>query len=211
MSQGTSRSKGWRSSRPRHDLEFVAIGTEHAVDELTVLALAAGRGDVVALAAFARSSYRDIWRFCAFLHPSGDADDLTQEVYLRAVRALPGFRGDCSARAWLFAIARRTMADSMRARARLLRSRRQPSPVVVSGDPAEQVAVFALLGDVDADQRAAFVLTQLVGLSYAEVAHVMRCPVGTVRSRVARARAHLVTVMTATEPIDEHPKQTTST
>ena len=57
---------------------------------------------------------------------------------------------------------------------------------------AEQTGVADLLARLDADRREAFVLTQLLGLSYAEAADVAGCPIGTVRSRVARARADLV-------------------
>ena len=61
-----------------------------------------------------------------------------------------------------------------------------------TADPAEAVTSRALLDALDPDRREAFVLTQLVGLSYAEAADVCGCPVGTIRSRVARARAELV-------------------
>lgn len=61
-----------------------------------------------------------------------------------------------------------------------------------SNDPAESVALRAMLDLLDHERREAFVLTQLVGLSYAEAADVCSCPVGTIRSRVARARADLV-------------------
>ena len=74
----------------------------------------------------------------------------------------------------------------MRDRGRSPRSRRR------SADHAEGIALEALLDALDADRREAFVLTQLVGLSYAEAADVAGCPVGTIRSRVARARDDLV-------------------
>jgi RNA polymerase sigma-70 factor (ECF subfamily) len=59
-------------------------------------------------------------------------------------------------------------------------------------DPAGSVAMRALVAALEPDRREAFVLTQVVGLSYAEAADVCSCPVGTIRSRVARARADLV-------------------
>ncbi len=61
-----------------------------------------------------------------------------------------------------------------------------------AADPADTVSLDAMLAALDDDRREAFVLTQLVGLSYAEAADVCSCPVGTIRSRVARARADLV-------------------
>ena len=58
-------------------------------------------------------------------------------------------------------------------------------------DPADAVLLVQLLAGLDPQRRAAFVLTQLLGLSYAEAGEVCGCPVGTIRSRVARARADL--------------------
>ena len=95
-----------------------------AVDETTGWALAAAKGDQVALQHLIRATQADVWRFCAHLGDPGDADDLTQEVYLRAIRALPRFRGDASIRTWLLAIARRSVADHIRAQQR--RRRRGP-------------------------------------------------------------------------------------
>jgi RNA polymerase sigma-70 factor (ECF subfamily) len=60
------------------------------------------------------------------------------------------------------------------------------------GDLAESVAVRHAVDALDPDRREAFVLTQVIGLSYEEAAAVCRCPIGTIRSRVARARADLV-------------------
>jgi RNA polymerase sigma-70 factor (ECF subfamily) len=62
----------------------------------------------------------------------------------------------------------------------------------VEADFARAVSVEGLLAGLDRERRLAFVLTQVVGLSYAEAAEVCECPVGTIRSRVARARADLV-------------------
>lgn len=61
-----------------------------------------------------------------------------------------------------------------------------------SSDPAESVAMRALVAALEPQRREAFVLTQVLGLSYAEAADVCSCPLGTIRSRVARARADLV-------------------
>ena len=88
------------------------------MDELTRLALAARDGDRVAVSAFVRRTQPEVWRLCARLGDRADADDLTQEVYLRAVPALAGFRGDSSARTWLLQIARYVCADHVRRRRR---------------------------------------------------------------------------------------------
>jgi len=160
------------------------------VDEITAAALRARRGDPAAARSFVNATQRDVWRACANLVDRASADDLTQETYARAFTALHRFAGRSSARTWLLAIARRVCADAIRDAVRS-RSVRAPSPNQAA-DPADAVTLDALLATLPPDRREAFVLTQLVGLRYAEVAEVCGCPVGTVRSRVARARADLV-------------------
>ena len=71
----------------------------------------------------------------------------------------------------------------------------ETEPATAARDVGEGVALRALLAELDPDRREAFVLTQVVGLSYAEAAEVCGCPVGTIRSRVARARDHLVAAL----------------
>ena len=160
------------------------------VDEVTTAALRARRGDAASARAFVAATQRDVWRTCANLVDRASADDLTQETYARAFAGLHRFAGRSSARTWLLAIARRVCADAIRAAARS-RSLRPTTPGLAT-DPADAITLDALLGTLAPDRREAFVLTQLVGLSYAEAADVCGCPVGTVRSRVARARADLV-------------------
>jgi RNA polymerase sigma-70 factor (ECF subfamily) len=160
------------------------------VEELTSVALRARRGDAAAAAAFVRATQADVWRLCAHLGSAATADDLTQETYARAFAALHRFLGRSSARTWLLAIARRTCADAVRA---AQRDRRLAVPPARSADdPAGSVTMRTLVAALDSERREAFVLTQVVGLSYAEAADVCSCPVGTIRSRVARARADLV-------------------
>ena len=161
--------------------------------DLTRLALDARDGDRVALAAFVRASQAEVWRLCKRLGDPASADELTQEVYARAIAALPRFRGDASARTWLLVIARNVAADAVRSR----RRRRRAVEAAVLDTPAvpdhaSADALERLVAGLDADRRAAFVLTQVVGLSYAEAAAVCEVPVGTIRSRVARARDQLV-------------------
>ena len=157
------------------------------MDELTELALSARHGDTAAATAFVRATQTDVWRLCR--HLGSPADDLVQETYARAFASLHRFAGRSSARTWLLSIARRVCADAVRAavKARAPLDVAEPHP-----DHAESVAVHALLDALDDERREAFVLTQLVGLTYPEAADVCGCPVGTIRSRVARARADLV-------------------
>jgi RNA polymerase sigma-70 factor, ECF subfamily len=169
------------------------------VDELTRLALAAADGDRAALREFVRASQADVWRLCAHLGDRDRAEDLTQETYLRALRALPSFRAEATARTWLLAIARRTVADALRAsgRRRRLGARlgSAPDESGVGPGPADRVALRDAVAHLELDRRTAFVLTQVLGLSYAEAAQVCGCPVGTIRSRLARARADLVAAL----------------
>jgi RNA polymerase sigma-70 factor, ECF subfamily len=169
-------------------------------DELTRLLLDAGGGDRLALSSFVRRTQADVWRFCAHLVDPGAADDLTQEVYLRTIRSIPRFRGDASAKTWLFAIARNTAADEIRRRRR---RRRLPDPEPRNvPDDAELIALRDLIDTLDPDRREAFVLTQVVGLAYADAASICGVPVGTIRSRVARARADLGARLVAAEAGD---------
>lgn len=164
------------------------------VDELTALAVAARDGDRFALGAFVRRSQADVWRYCAHLAGRAQADDLTQETFVRALRALSAFRGDASARTWLLTIARNTVADAIRRERRRRTFERVTSEPVADDVPA-RAEVRALLVALEPDRRAAFVLTQLLGLTYAEAAAVCGCEIGTIRSRVSRARADLVTLV----------------
>jgi RNA polymerase sigma-70 factor (ECF subfamily) len=171
------------------------------VDDLTRLALVAADGDRVAITAFVRQTQADVWRLCARLGDPDAADDLTQEVYLRALPALARFRGESSVRTWLLQIARHVCADHVRAatRRRALRDRmtaRQPREAGMVADHAGEVELDAAVLALEPDRRAAFVLTQVIGLSYQETAEVCAVPVGTIRSRVARARADLLDAIT---------------
>ena len=165
-------------------------------DDVTRQALAARDGDRVAFAGFVRQTQSDVWRLCAHLVDTGSADDLTQETYLRAVTAIQRFRGDSSAKTWLLSIARRVCADSLRRRTRRRRAllRRGPETEVLA-PPAGAIELQAVMAALAPDRRTAFTLTQVLGLSYEEAAQVMACPVGTIRSRVARARADLVAAL----------------
>ncbi|WP_237160452.1 RNA polymerase sigma factor SigC [Mycolicibacter engbaekii] len=168
---------------------------DHAV---TALAVAAAAGDARALESFIKATQSDVWRFVAYLFDGVSADDLTQETYLRAISAIPRFAGRSSARTWLLAIARRVVADHIR----YLKSRPRTAPGI---DPEllldrdrptrgfeDVVEVTALIAGLSTDQREALLLTQLFGLSYQDAAEVCGCPVGTIRSRVARARDALL-------------------
>ncbi|UJW36534.1 sigma-70 family RNA polymerase sigma factor [Saccharothrix sp. AJ9571] len=135
-------------------------------------------------------------RLLSYLSDPGAAEDLVQETYLRAFAALPRFAGRSPARMWLLAIAKRVAADHLRGN----RRRPRTTPVEDWMAEAEQakapdhgrlVVLQQLIGQLDDDRREAFVLTQITGLSYAEAAEICECAVGTIRSRVFRARDEL--------------------
>ncbi len=181
------------------------------MDHLTRLLVAARDGDRPALERFVAETQSDVWTLCRYLGDAADADDLAQETYERAIASLHRYRAEGSARGWLLTIARRVCVDHTR---RAVRRRRLGRTVVHettagwhSGGPASpdasgRIELDHLLGDLDDDRKAAFVLTQVLGHHYDEAAEVLGCPVGTIRSRVSRARRDLVSMMNepAVEP-----------
>ncbi|MER5434918.1 sigma-70 family RNA polymerase sigma factor [Streptomyces sp. NPDC002588] len=173
-------------------------------ESITAWALAARGGDAAAVEQFVRALHRDVQRFVAHLCADPQAvDDLAQDTFLRALGSLDRFEGRSSARSWLLSIARRAVIDSYRHAA--ARPRLSDAPdwqlAVESAQPRglpgfeDGVALLDLLAVLPDERREAFVLTQLLGLPYAEAAEVSDCPVGTVRSRVARARATLLDLL----------------
>jgi len=175
------------------------VPTRHDDAAITAWALAAGRGDPDAVSAFVRATQTDVHRFLVHLAGPADAEDLAQETYLRALRTLPSFAARASARTWLLSVARRVAVDAVRTAVRRPRTRAVDDWEVLADRTVpprsgahEAVLLRSLVDALDPDRREAFVLTQMLGLGYAEAADVCDCPVGTIRSRVARAREDLV-------------------
>ncbi|MEY2583148.1 MAG: polymerase sigma-70 factor, subfamily [Ilumatobacteraceae bacterium] len=168
--------------------------------ELRALVDAAREGDNVAVRELVRRTQPSIWRLCDILGSAGEQDDLVQETYLRAFRSLSNFRGDAPVNAWLLSIARHVCADHVRTRVRQRRLLGALSQATEDEwTPAPGNPTYALLDAIDTDRREAFLLTQVLGLSYDEAAIVLDCPIGTIRSRVARARAELADEVRAAE------------
>jgi RNA polymerase sigma-70 factor (ECF subfamily) len=168
-----------------------------AVDELTDLLLEARDGDRDAFEAAVRLAEADVRRLVRCLASGCDAEDVAQDAFVRAWNALPRFRAEGSGRSWLLGIARRACVDAVRdaqRRRRLLqRASSRAARSVPVRDCADIVVLQAALDDLDPDRHEAFVLTQVIGLSYEEAARVCGVPIGTIRSRVARARDQLAT------------------
>ena len=131
--------------------------------------------------------------------------DITQEAFIKAYRALPRFRGDSAFYTWMYRIAVNTAKNHLAAQ------RRRPMDVELDMQDPEQYDLHAKLKETDTpegvtlsnelketveraiaalpeDLRTAIVLRELEGMSYEEIAQTMECPVGTVRSRIFRAR-----------------------
>ena len=127
-----------------------------------------------------------------------DAEDLVQDTFLKAYRALLSFRGDASFYSWLHRIAinaaktafnvhaRDAHVVSMEGHSEQLEELATPESLAVTDEILE--AIGAAIDGLCEDQRRAIVLREIDGLSYQQVAGAMSCPVGTVRSRVFRAR-----------------------
>lgn len=199
-------------TRPTDLTTTIAAPTRRAAgpdEAVTLLALAARDGDPAAVDQFVRALHRDVRRYVAYLSADPQsAEDLTQETFLRALGSLHRFEGRSSARTWLLSIARRTVVDSLRHKAARPKiadrddwqaAAEQSQPRGVPGFE-DGVALAELLAAIPAERREVFVLTQLMGLPYAEAALMLGCPIGTVRSRVARARSSLIDLLKDTDP-----------
>ncbi len=135
-----------------------------------------------------------------------EAEDVTQEAFIKAYRALPGFRGESAFYTWLYRIGVNTAKNWL-----VANGRRMPTVTDIAGDDAEGIDDGGLLRDDETpdrvmmskqiaatvnaamaalpeDLRTAITLREIEGLSYEEIAQVMDCPIGTVRSRIFRAR-----------------------
>ncbi len=134
------------------------------------------------------------------------AEDLTQEAFLRAWRARRSFREETSVRGWLVAIAANVVRDDARRRRRRVAEVPEPEHLDVPAfdDPAERVsgneslvALRDALAALSPRQREMFLLRERDGLSYADIAAALQCPVGTVMSGLSRARARLIEAVNA--------------
>ncbi len=135
-----------------------------------------------------------------------EAEDVTQEAFIKAYRALPNFRGESAFYTWLYRIGVNTAKNWL-----VAHGRRMPTMSEIAGDETEGIEETVLLRDDETpdrvlmsrqigetvnaamealpeDLRTAISLREIEGLSYEEIAQVMDCPIGTVRSRIFRAR-----------------------
>ncbi len=140
-----------------------------------------------------------------YLRDQDEVQDVTQESFIKAYRALPNFRGDSAFYTWLYRIAINTAKNHLVSRSRrppdtdidlddgefqdnsaVLRDNESPEDVLATGQ-MENV-IYRAIDDLPEELKVAVTLREFEGLRYEEIAEVMECPVGTVRSRIFRAR-----------------------
>jgi RNA polymerase sigma-70 factor, ECF subfamily len=165
------------------------------------------RGDKRAFDLLVTKYQRKIFRLLSrLIRDPGEIEDVAQEAFIKAYRALPNFRGESAFYTWLYRIAINTAKNHLVAQGRRaptstetevedaenfddadgLRDVNTPDAVMMSRQVGE--AVNRAIERLPEDLRTAIVLRELEGLSYEEIAESMNCPIGTVRSRIFRAR-----------------------
>ena len=179
--------------------------SEREVDQLLVER--AQRGDKRAFELLVEKYQHKLARLVARLvRDPGEAEDVTQEAFIKAYRALPSFRGDSAFYTWLYRIGINTAKNFL-----VATGRRAPTSTGVDAEEAEGYESSELLHDITTPEsllltkeigttvnaaiealpeelRSAIQLRELEGMSYEEIAKLMDCPIGTVRSRIFRAR-----------------------
>ena len=141
-----------------------------------------------------------------FIRDQAEVEDVTQEAFIKAYRALPAFRGDSAFYTWLYRIGINTAKNYLMAMGRRaptsteveaeeaegfeegeqLRDINTPESVLLSNEIAE--TVNSTIEQLPEELRTAIQLREIEGMSYEDIAQVMNCPIGTVRSRIFRAR-----------------------
>ncbi len=179
-------------------------GVEESTDQQLVDQVMAGNKNAFNLLVM-RYQHRVAALIARFVKDPREAEDVAQEAFLKAYRALPLFRGDSAFYTWLYRIAVNTAKNYL-----VARSRRPPAQdlEIDEVEPTEtgsvlreiespegslstselKVAIEAALDSLPEELKTAFILREFSGLSYEDIAEVMDCPVGTVRSRIFRAR-----------------------
>src|SRR5688572_29057145 len=165
------------------------------------------RGDKAAFDLLVAKYQRKIFRLLSrLIRDAAEIEDVAQEAFIKAYRALPNFRGDSAFYTWLYRIAINTAKNYLVSQGRRaptstqsdvedaetfddgdhLRDLNTPDSMLVTKQVGD--AVNRAIDQLPEDLRTAIVLRELEGLSYEEIAESMQCPIGTVRSRIFRAR-----------------------
>ena len=166
------------------------------MNELDSWARRAALGDADAFELLCGALQQDVWRYCCRILGDRDlAEEAAQDAFMRAVRGIRRFRGDAPIKVWMLVLAKRAAFDMLR-RERRHRTVNVDAPDVPVASGVDAVDTHELIQALPLDMRHAFVLTQVLGLPYAEAASITGCAIGTIRSRVYRAREQLVAAMT---------------
>jgi RNA polymerase sigma-70 factor (ECF subfamily) len=175
---------------------------DEAPDDVLIQRFVAGDGRAFdqIVARYERRVYSIALRMCG---DPDDARDVTQDVFVSALRALRRFRGDAQLSTWLHRVAVNSSLDSLRRRSRR-RDRDELNTEMPSGAPgpeehavasARAAEVQAALRKISDEHRAVLVLHDLQGCDYAEVASALDIPLGTVKSRIHRARLEMARLL----------------
>lgn len=159
---------------------------------------AARGGDSAAFETLVRMYQAEVWRLAVYL--VGDesiAEDVAQDAFIRAFRFLPRFRGESKFSTWLFSITKNCANDSIRAAVRQRKMTRlvEALPLSNSSDQTVSLDIKDAISGLDADLREPLVLVDVFEMSYAEAARVLSVPLGTIKSRVHRARQSLIVTL----------------
>jgi RNA polymerase sigma-70 factor (ECF subfamily) len=178
-------------------------------EQIEELVRRAQQGDVAAFEILIGEHTPLVRRFArAFTRTAAAADDLAQEALLKVYRSIGSYRFQSAFSTWLYAIVRNMYLDDARSRAGRDRAAERPlAPTTVDSDPGadpdapradrrlereeERRRVWAAVAAVPAEFRSTLLLYDIEGLTYEEIAAVEGTPLGTVKSRLSRARAHL--------------------
>lgn len=169
------------------------------------IASAAAAGDEAAFAELVSRHAPAVWRFAAGrLGDARDADEVTQDTFVRVHRSLRGWRGEASFRTWALSICRNLCTDRLRARrGRVVsleeaRARARPEPSAERGpdDRAlDRISLERAVRGLSDEEREAFLLVDVLGLTGEEAARACDVPATTLRSRLGRARRKLVVAL----------------
>jgi RNA polymerase sigma-70 factor, ECF subfamily len=155
-------------------------------------------GDLRAFEELVRLYQAEVFRFAWHLTRDRTlAEDVTQDTFLRAFRFINGYRGTQRFGSWLFAIARNCSMDSLRKRGTV--AAHDGREARATADASTRAELDAALAAVSAEHRDAFLLVEVFGLSYQEAADVLGVAVGTVKSRMFRARRALCAAIAVDE------------
>lgn len=155
----------------------------------------ARQGDVRAFEQIVRGLLPEVLRLARHLVRDPHlAEDISQEVFLKAFTSLAGFKGDSRFSTWILRITRNVSVDAIRRSRRQQRLTEQLTPEDQS-DPSVKAALDAALGDLPPELREAFVVIEIFGLSYDDAAQVLSTRPGTLKSRMHRTRKLLIVAL----------------